>query len=76
VGTEKDFVSYSGHGIVMSFANDIIALQNTSPIARQALMDDLGFAVIDSYYSDKLQPFYRISSGQINSPITNMTIDA
>jgi hypothetical protein len=77
IGPHMDLVSYSGHGIVLSFANDIIKLQNTSPIARRDLMDKLGFAVIDSYYSNKLQPFYALPSDpNAPSPIGDMTIDA
>lgn len=58
-----DLVSFSGHGKVISFSDDILELQNNhSPIFNKSIMNKLGFAIIDSYYGQKLVPFYKKSS--------------
>jgi len=51
-----DFVSFSSHGAVISFDEDLIAMQEhrSGPAAQK-----LGFEMWDSGYDKGLSPFYR-----------------
>lgn len=65
-GFSHDLVSWSGHGAVVSFSNDLCKIQNTTDIDKPEIIDKLGFAVIDSYYGSKLNLFYKSSSAKID----------
>ncbi len=53
---KQDFVTFSNHGSVISFDQDLVQLQHheTPHIAKE-----LGFAVWDSLYEKVLRPFYQ-----------------
>lgn len=53
---EVDFVSFNGHGSVMSFDMDLVGQQ---PCKNRDLLRVLGFVRWDSYYAEGLTPFYR-----------------
>lgn len=56
-----ELFSFDGHGVVISFAEDLIAMQhNNMDIVAPDLMRDLGFTVIDSLYADVVKPWYAI----------------
>lgn len=56
---QKDWVSFSGHGMVFSFDSDLIQQQNQRSISDPALAQDLGVAGIDSLYGKEIDVFYR-----------------
>jgi hypothetical protein len=58
---QKDWVSFSGHGVVMSFDEDLIARQNERKIDNLPLAQDLGFAEVNSVHGKVLDVFYRQS---------------
>lgn len=51
-----DFVSFSGHGYVMSFDEDLLKQQTHT---HKQLATALGFVMWDSTYGKGLKPFYR-----------------
>jgi hypothetical protein len=57
---QKDWVSFSGHGMVFSFDPDLIEQQNQRSISDAALAKDLGVAGIDSLYGKEMDVFYRM----------------
>ncbi len=58
VGPKQDFVSFSSHGSVISFDDNLIEKQSheSRPTAQK-----LGFEMWDSHYDKGLNPFYRKS---------------
>ena len=55
----EELFSFDGHGVVISFSEDLVAMQNNvMTIAYPNIMSDLGFTVIDSLYSEKVKPWY------------------
>lgn len=55
----EELFSFDGHGVVISFSEDLISIQNNAmKISYPDIMTDLGFTVIDSYYSEKVKPWY------------------
>ena len=59
---QKDWVSFSGHGMVFSFDSDIIQQQNKRSISDPELANDLGVAGIDSLYGKDMDVFYRLQT--------------
>lgn len=60
IGYNRDLASFSGHGIVLSFAEDLMTLQNVhSSITDRNTMAELGFTIIDSYCGKAYAPFYQ-----------------
>lgn len=57
---QKDWVSFSGHGMVFSFDSDLIQQQNKRSISNLKLAQDLGLAGIDSLYGKDMDVFYKI----------------
>jgi hypothetical protein len=57
---KKDWVSFSGHGMIMSFDPDLIQKQNQRKISNRQLAEDLGVAGIDSLYGKNMDVFYRV----------------
>lgn len=55
----KSWVSFSGHGMIISFDNDLIQQQKKMPNSDQSLLDELGFAIIDSWLGTELNTFYK-----------------
>lgn len=56
---QKDWVSFSGHGMVFSFDPDMLQQQNRRSISDSLLANDLGVAGIDSLYGKEMDVFYR-----------------
>lgn len=56
---QKDWVSFSGHGMLFSFDSDLIQQQNQRSIDDLSLAEDLGVAGIDSLYGKEMDVFYR-----------------
>lgn len=56
---EQDWVSFSGHGIVVSFDPDLQQRQNQRSISNRKLVQDLGFAGIDSLHGKVMDVFYK-----------------
>ncbi len=55
----QELFSFDGHGVVVSFSEKLIAMQNSNmDIVAPKLMKDLGFTVIDSLYAEDVKPFY------------------
>lgn len=55
----EELFSFDGHGVVISFDEQLIKMQNTHMnIVAPKLMQDLGFTVIDSLYADVVKPWY------------------
>jgi hypothetical protein len=59
---QQDWVSFSGHGMVISFDSDLIEQQNQCKIKNLQLAEELGIAGIDSLYGKEMDLFYRRSS--------------
>lgn len=59
---KKDWVSFSGHGMVLSMDPDLIKLQNQRNISDLPLAKDLGIACIDSQHGKAMDVFYKKSS--------------
>lgn len=55
----KNWISFSGHGVVFSFDDKIIARQNRLPNENPDLLYDLGFTVIESWLGSELNTFYK-----------------
>lgn len=55
----KNWISFSGHGVVFSFDDKIIARQNKLPNENPNLLYDLGFTVIESWLGSELNTFYK-----------------
>lgn len=55
----QDWVSFSGHGMVVSFDADLIQRQNERQIHSTQLATDLGFAGIDSLHAKEMDLFYK-----------------
>jgi hypothetical protein len=56
---KQDWVSFSGHGMVISFDSDLLEKQNQQPINDVTLAQDLGIAVIDSLHGKEMNVFYK-----------------
>jgi hypothetical protein len=56
---KKDWVSFSGHGMVVSFDPDLIQKQNERNINHRQLANDIGLAGIDSLHGKEMDLFYR-----------------
>lgn len=69
----KELVSFSGHGIVMSFHHDLIKQQMQQGVESPKVMKALNFAVIDSYYGEQLNPMYRNKSGTQAKDVCNLS---
>lgn len=54
-----DWVTFSEHGMVISFDPDLIRRQNTRRISNVQLAEDLGIAGIDSLHGRDMDVFYR-----------------
>jgi hypothetical protein len=55
----KNWISFSGHGMIISFNNDLINKQKAQKNEDPILLDDLGFAIIDSWLGSELNTFYK-----------------
>ena len=55
----KNWISFSGHGTIFSFDNDILQKQGAMKNEDPAVLKDLGFAVIDSWLGTELNTFYK-----------------
>lgn len=55
-----DWVTFSEHGMVISFDPDLIKTQNARRISNVGLAEDLGIAGIDSLYGREMDVFYRL----------------
>lgn len=60
----KELASFSSHGVVLSFEDDLLRQQKNNGVRNAAVMDKLGFALIDSYYGEGLKPMYRFENGK------------
>lgn len=60
----KELASFSSHGVLMSFSDDLKKLQMDNGVRKPDVMDKLGFALIDSYYGSGLKPMYRYENGK------------
>ena len=69
LGENVDLVSFDGHGCIFSFAEDLRNMQIDSSVIDPTFMKSLGFAVIDSYYGEKLLPFYRRGMAKLATPL-------
>lgn len=55
----KNWISFSGHGMIISFDGNLIEEQKKMPNNDQGLLDELGFAIIDSWLGTELNTFYK-----------------
>lgn len=62
---QKDFVTFSGHGFLISFDNDLIERQ---PHQNRDAAQKIGFTAWEQLYDKALTPFYR-SEGKKESPL-------
>lgn len=60
----KELASFSSHGVVLSFEDDLVELQSKNGVRNPTVMHKLGFALIDSYYGEGLKPMYRFADGK------------
>lgn len=58
-GFEKDYVSFDGHGVVLSFAEDLKQISSKMKVKCKKTIQNLDFTIIDSLYSKAVEPFYR-----------------
>lgn len=59
-GTDSDFVSFDDHGWLISFDPKVIQLQDNSPTLHdQGMLNELGFAGIESWMSSELNLWYK-----------------
>ena len=73
LGDNKDLVSFSGHGVVFSFAIDLFKLQETVAFVDPLVIEKLGITIIDSYYGKDLTPFYMRSCRLEASIVENIS---
>ncbi len=55
----KNWISFSGHGTIFSFDNDILQKQGVMKNEDFKVLKDLGFAIIDSWLGTELNTFYK-----------------
>ena len=55
----KSWISFSGHGMIVSFESDLIRKQEAMKNQNPALLKNLGFAIIDSWLATELNTFYK-----------------
>lgn len=55
----KSWISFSGHGMIISFEKDLIDKQKAIKNGDPALLNDLGFVIIDSWLGAELNTFYK-----------------
>jgi hypothetical protein len=55
----KNWISFSGHGTIISFDNNILKKQSAMKNGDPKVLDDLGFAIIDSWLGTELNTFYK-----------------
>lgn len=56
----KNWISFAGHGLVLSFDDQLIQLQKDTPgVEDQDLLAQLGFTIIESWLSTELPTFYK-----------------
>ncbi len=60
-GVNRDLVSFSSHGSVISFDDDLVRMQNHE---SRPTAEALGFEMWDSYYDKGLKPFYRAAGDE------------
>ena len=58
----QHWISFSGHGMIISFNNDLIEKQKVLKNENPILLDDLGFVIIDSWLGSELNTFYKTIS--------------
>ena len=73
MGMPREVASYSSHGTLMSFEEDFLTLQEDHGPKHASVMRDLGFAIVDSYYGEELDAFYR--STNVPEPTEPCSID-
>lgn len=61
---QKDYVCFCDHGRIISFADDLRYLQEQHRSDHPEILQQLGFAMIDSYYPEQLNAFYRQKNPQ------------
>jgi hypothetical protein len=55
----KNWISFSGHGMIISFEKDLMQKQKAIKNENPALLNDLGFVIIDSWLGAELNTFYK-----------------
>jgi hypothetical protein len=55
----KNWISFSGHGMIISFEKDLIEKQKSLNNESPALLNDLEFVIIDSWLGTELNTFYK-----------------
>jgi hypothetical protein len=55
----KNWISFSGHGLIISFDDELITQQSKMNNADTALFNELGFTIIDSWLATELNTFYK-----------------
>jgi len=55
----KNWISFSGHGVVFSFDDKLIERQNRQSNENPDLLYDLGFTIIESWLGSELNTFYK-----------------
>ncbi len=55
----KNWISFSGHGTIISFDDDIVKKQSAMKNSDPKVLKDLGFAIIDSWLGTELNTFYK-----------------
>ena len=58
----QNWISFSGHGMIISFNKDLIEKQKSLINEDPRLLDDLGFVIIDSWLGSELNTFYKTTS--------------
>lgn len=56
----KNWISFSGHGMIISFNDDLIKKQKALRNEDPSLLNELGFTIIDSWLGSELNTFYKI----------------
>lgn len=55
----KNWISFSGHGLIISFDEQLIGKQRAIGNEDAVLFNDLGFTIIDSWLATELNTFYK-----------------
>lgn len=53
---KKDFITFSGHGTVISFDENLV---NAQQAERHDILERLGFVFFESLYEKGIKPFYQ-----------------
>ncbi len=72
---KNDYVCFCDHGRIISFADDLRYMQEQHTADHPEILQELGFALIDSYYPEQLSPFYRQDEKTLHSKSLKMTSD-